>query len=452
MNKERKTARFLPASFLLVLIVALCLGAVGNGETAGASPIAAPDWTTPIPITTAAANDAPFGAALPVVRGAPNGKTAMVVYNRHNSAAEGNSDPWFSRSLDNGATWSEPKAIHTSAAESRQVHLDYAANGIAHVVWQQNKGLVYARERDVNSDAWIAPATLVAGGGNPGVTGPYIVASSASRLDVVWAEGSGGFPDPNIYHARSNNNGALGSWAIKNVYNSGWQSQFPAMVVTESGVIHLVWQENDDFFQPNHGTIKYSQGTPQSGNSVKWDPPFDISEPDDAREPEITLIGGALHVVYTEFVNNNEQYIRHVQCAGQCKNEGNWKQTANPISGQLLGANGADPLNAVSTLVDRGGCAIAYFHGTDEANSGSPGYIDNEIVWGVNSCDRWSQSARDQVTLPALRSINPNLDVQSNWWLYLAFEQDTEDPDNNARQIYFMRSKPDVYLPVMFKN
>ncbi|MEJ2749496.1 MAG: hypothetical protein P8183_16570, partial [Anaerolineae bacterium] len=160
------------------------------------------------------------------------------------------------------------------------------------------------------------------------------------------------------------------------------------VVEDQTGVVHLVWQEPYDFFAPEKGSIVYSRGTEQANGKMYWTP------------------------------------------------------TTNPISGQIAGANGTDPLNLVSDIVQWGNCAVTYFHGT------LVGGIDNEIVWGVDSCSGWSESLRDQVTTDSVRSINPNLNVQNNWWLYLAYEQGT---GTSARQIYLQRTKPDLYLPVVFK-
>jgi hypothetical protein len=93
-------------------------------------------------------------------------------------------------------------------------------------------------------------------------------------------------------------------------------------------------------------------------------------------------------------------------------------------------------------LVQRGPCSIGYFHGTAD------GLVDNEIIWGVNSCQGWSQSARDQVTSSNFRSINPSIAEQNNAWLYLVYEQGV-----STHQIYLHRNIfSDIYLPVVFKN
>jgi len=100
-----------------------------------------------------------------------------------------------------------------------------------------------------------------------------------------------------------------------------------------------------------------------------------------------------------------------------------------------------EPFNVVAALTQWGSCTFSYFHGIDADLS------SNEMILGVNSCSGWAASARERVTPPEVQSINPSLDVQNGWWLYLAYEQDT----NGVHQIYLHRDRPPIYLPVVMK-
>ncbi len=440
MNNNSKQ-KFLAWSILLLALVVICVGLVADEETAVAAPDLSPKWETVIPITDD--SNAPNGATIPVVSGSPDGKTVMIVYNRRMSTTDGDNDPYYRRSLDNGKTWSAPVVIRSSAEKSRQVQLDYDANGVAHVTWQENTGLVYTNEGSKNAGSWAGKYKVIVTPIDPlytGVSNPFIVASGNNRIDIVWGEGNSSLPDPHIYHIRSKDGGSNFTVLKNAVYNYSWTSQFPSMVVEDlTGVIHLVWQETYNF--ANQGHIVYSRGTESSG-SMNWSSPVIISTVDDAREPEITLVGDSLQVVYTEFVSFGEQYIRHTQCAANCTNASSWQATTNALNSQIAGANGADPLNLVSDIVQWGNCAVAYYHGT---STDFPG--DNEIVWGVDSCSGWSEGLRDKATTENYRSLNPNLSVQNNWWMYLAYEQGT----TNKRHIYLLRTKPNLFLPVVFR-
>lgn len=442
MNRHQKTFHLLSISLLLGLTVLLYQMAGMDSETAVAASHAAPDWTTPITITTSAM--APFGVNFPAVTASPDGQSVMVVFNKARSLAEGDNDPYFSRSLDNGETWSTPEAITETVDLSGQIFGAYDPAGVAHVAWKEGTGLAYAKEGTANSGDWTDPfEMIVPTGTTPGVTNPYLVASENNLVDVVWAQGVGG-TDPNIYHARSRDGGS--NWPIQGIITSTLESsQFPSMAVDSSGTIHAVWQELDNLlFNPPRfgGTIYYVQGIEMPGNIISWSERIEISTVDDAREPEIIVNGSRLRVTYTDFVNLDEQFVRFVQCSGQCTDEDNWVTELNPISGQLVGANGADPLNVVTSLVQRGPCSTVYFHGTAD------GLVDNEIIWGTSSCQGWSQSAREQVTSSNFRSINPGLAVQNNAWLYLVYEQGV-----TFHQIYLHRNIfSDIFLPIILKN
>jgi hypothetical protein len=269
------------------------------------------------------------------------------------------------------------------------------------------------------------------------------MASGNNRVDIVWAEGNSSFQDPNIYHIRSKDGGSNFTIAKNFVYLSGWTSQFPSMVVEDlTGDIHLVWQETYNF--ANQGNIVYSRGTEESSGSMSWSSPVVISTGvDDAREPEIALVNNSLQVVYTDFVSYGEQYIRHTQCAANCTSASSWQATTNPLNSQIAGANGDDPLNLVSDIVQWGNCSVAYYHGTSTEFLG-----EREIIWGVDSCSGWSEGLRDKATTENSRSLNPNLSVQNNWWMYLAYEQGSTE----KRHIYLLRTKPDIFLPVILKQ
>ncbi len=451
MNKSQRTLLFSPMALLLgltILVYQLMAGAAATAVASPSSPAApnnASEWKTPITITNM--TNAPNGASGAVVKASPDGETVMVAFNweRDDTA----NDPYYRRSLDRGETWSPVTPIVSSTVQARAVHLDYGSTGIAHAVWisgTENAGLIYSRESSPNSDTWTAPIALVAAGKDPGVTNPYIVASNNNRVDIVWAEGDSTLPDPdpNIYHARSNDGGSSWPVGLQGIITStNFLSQFPAMVVEPDGTIHVVYQNDDNLiFDPPPprfaGTIYYVQGNETAG-SIQWSSPVPISTVDDAREPEITIINGVLHVVYTDFVDTDTEYLYHTKCKSQCTTENGW-HSSGQVSGQLVGANGVEPLNIVSSLVHRGNCAIAYFHGIAQGS--------DEQIMGTNSCSGWDAGPRDYVTQADVQSINPSLAVQNDWWLYLTYEQNI----GGVHQIYFHRAAPDIMLPAIFNS
>lgn len=436
----------------LVLILGLTVVTLiaSNLDTANASAtFVVPDWAVPIPITSVTDTYGVYGATEPVIGIAPDGKTIMVVYNQ--GKLGGNPDPFYRRSVNNGETWELAKPIKETSAKSVQVSVDYSSNGIAHVVWAENGGLAYANEVIPNSDTnWgVSYKDIVVGSILTEVTNPIIQVTGDKRIDIVWTEKNASY-EKSIYHAFSVNNGQ--NWTRDDLRVDANTSLFPAMIVDEqTNTIHVVWQEERLLFVTDPvpdfvptRIIMYAKGA-ISTSAPTWDIIALTTETsvNDVREPEISFSNNTIHVVFTEYISPSEQYIQHTSCSNQCNNKINWTALER-ISGRI-GASNTIP-NGVSAITSRGQCAIVYLHGT------IPTYQDNEIIAGVNNCsgwgDNWSNVYRDEVTYDTVQSVNPNVGVQNDWWLYLAYDQGISD---GPHQVYLHKQVPGIYLPVAFR-
>ena len=425
-----KFSRFI---MLFVGLVTLTLGfyslAIAEPEKP-AVPDAPPTWEDTIVISTG-----DNGARLPSVAAAPNGKDVIVAYVSQRSANNENTDPYYHDSFNNGATFpGNPAPINTNAStETIDVAIAFDANNKAHALWIEqtttdNRQLRYAQE-----DNWPNTSSLRSSVTNPGVIfTPRIVASGTNTLNIVWAENSSGIIT-DIYHARSTNGGS--TWPISGVIIDNTDlSQFPDLAVGNNGIIHVVWSEG-----LVTSKVYYVQGT-VSGNSVNWSaeiPISDRSSATNALEPSIFVNGSVVQVSYTDRLSGDSQFVHYLRCASSCTNINNWISSNNPVSGQAVGANVGDPFDVSSTLVQAGGCSYIYFHGV---RTGS-----NEQILGVDSCGRWASSARDVVTPSNFRALNPDLAVQNNWWIYLVYE------DKSNEEIQFQRNLPAIYLPLVVK-
>ncbi|RMG95497.1 MAG: hypothetical protein D6706_11920 [Chloroflexi bacterium] len=407
------------------------------------------NWSTPVQLSTGATN----GARIPSIATMPDGSRTIVAFNRRMDGTSSNHDPYFVVSTNvtvqesASPTWSAPAPIYTSnGVDSVQVDVALDAGAKAHAVWVEGTALRYADETQ-----WPTGGTTISAPSlPPGAVAPKILASGANTLDVVWAEPTSvSSPLPNIYHARSVDNGA--SWPSKNLLlNSAPTSDAPDIAIDSSGKLHVVWQENE---VPD-SVIKYVQGTPGAGNAVTWGTPVtisDVSNPRDAIEPHILIVGDTIHVIYGDIDSSapnpstSDQYIHHIQCSSNCTNVNNWVSTNNPVSGVAVRANNNTPFDTSASMVKYGRCVSVYFHGTDISLNNN----FNEILWGIDSCG-WSVGApREQATSEQNRSLYPALAVANNWWLLMAYEQ----YDNaNLPQIFFMRAALDVFLPTITRN
>jgi hypothetical protein len=437
-----------PILALILGLTVVTLLIAPNPDTVKASTtFIVPDWTVPIPITSVTDTYGVYGATEPVIGTASDGQTIMVVYNQ--GKLGGNPDPFYRRSVNNGETWEPAKPIKETSAKSLQVNIDYNASGIAHVVWAENGGLAYANEGFPDGGTW-GPSykDVVVGSVTTEVTNPIIQATGNNRLDIVWTEKNSSF-EKSIYHAFSANNGQ--SWTRDNLRVDNNTSLFPAMVVDgQTNTIHVVWQEDRLLLDPGPppdyvptSIIMYAKGA-ISASSPTWEIVALTTENsvNDVREPEITFSNNTVHVVFTEFISKDEQYIQHTACSNQCNNKANWTSPER-ISGKI-GASNTIP-NGVSAITSRGQCSIVYLHGTVSNQA-------NEIITGIDSCSGWGGSwlniRRDDVTNNTIQSVNPDVSVQNNWWLYLAYDQGVSD---GPHQIYLHKQIPGVYLPVTFK-
>lgn len=411
-------------------------------------PLADPSWETIQKISPTS----PLTAAIqPSLAASSSGSKLIVVYPGILNNDDDNDDIFFSRSTNYGATWPTKSLLHSSpGVTSNSLLADVAItpNNKGHAVWLEEVGdvprLVYKYEDNWgnNSSNLVTISSLAASSGT--VAGQAsIVAKSNNRLDVVWVEYNFlSDSNSNIYHAYSTSSTGS-SWQGKaRIANTSPSSVLPDITVDSSGKYHVVWEEGT-----SPPTVWYAQGTP-SGNNVVWSSAINISNRSitnntTARQPKILVEGNTIHVTYTNFVSQENQFVHHLRCSSNCTVATNWVGSGNPISGQLLGAKASEPLWLVSDIGQIGSCTFVYFHGIQGPTS------ENERIWGVNSCDGWAASARDQVTVSGIRSIYPSLVTANNWWVYLAYEQ--TNTNGTIREIYFVRNRPALYLPLIRK-
>jgi len=390
-------------------------------------------------------------AIQPSISASATGAKVIVVYygvlNNNNS----DRDVYYTTSTNFGNTWPTKARIHQSsgsATDSSFVDVAITPNNKGHAVWIEEFSnvprLVYKYENNWGNNSTnlvtiSAPATPIV------MADPKIVAKSNNRLDVVWAQGEP-TTNVNIYHAYSTSSTGSSWQGIAPIIDTSDSSRIPDIAIDASGVYHVVWEEG-----PDPTKIFYLRGVP-SGNAVNWSValPINISQKSipgnttAATQPRIYADGNVLHVTYTNYINTGQQFVHHLQCNGNCSNLANWISVGNPISGQVLGAKALDPFDVVSTIGQAGRCTYVYFHGIQ----GDVGQ-NNERIWGTNSCGNWGASARDQVTDSEIRSINPAMTSANNWWLFLTYEQVSND--GNLREIYFTRNQPAIYLPTVLK-
>lgn len=433
-----------PASFALLLLLAgatiYLQGTAWAAQTQPAALASSTTWSAQTAITTYL--DTPDGAFGPVVEIAPNGTELTVAYIRGIDTSTV-LNPYFRRSSDNGITWLPAAPIHLSSPNAKSLHLDftYDGSGVTHAVWREGDGgnLVYKPGGTWNSVTLPVVISDPPPQSLSGANNPQIAASGSSTLDVVWSEDAGG--SPNILHSRSLNGG--NSWSVPMaVVSTPPRSSNPALAIGQNGSLHVVWEEGTI---PSK-TIYYAQGIPGSGSNITWSSGIELTTKgaDDARHPEITVDGAALHVSFTKLQGKDQQMetARHLACSSQCTTAGNWHE--QPTSEQFVGIDVLNPNDSIVTDIAYGnGCSYIFYDGT------TSDYPDNKnIIWGISSCDL----NRDKITNHQIQSNNPNLAIHGQW-LHLTFEQKTNPIDPLWADIYYVRGRlPSfIFLPTVLR-
>lgn len=400
----------------------------------------APAWETPLPGQLISAG-ATFGADRPVIHYAPNGEL-MTVFNRYTiSTSNGRPDPYYSISSDDGENWSNPQPIYVSPTiDSLFLNFAYTSNNTAHAIWVEDQSLWYSR-RPTGGSWLVTPQIIWPAVSFTGVSNPKIISSGTNTLDIVWWEQDFTYL---IKHARSTNGGQ--TWIYSDIPNISEfnRSLTPDVAVDQTGKLHVVWEEET---LAGASEIYYTRGT-QSGSSVSWTNPIKISGTVTISHiPKIIFVDGVLHVIFTESLSYDNQWIRYTECVTNCTTAGNW-ETPTQISGQTAGVNNPKSGYLVADIVAFGNCTYVYFHGTQPFTE--PPFNEEELVFGVNGCDDWGLN-RDLVTENGARSLYPILTFD-NGWAHLVYEQ----IDVTNTQVYHLRGtvtafNPNTYLPIIRK-
>lgn len=173
----------------------------------------------------------------------------------------GNYDVYYTKSTDNGDTWSTNVRVdNTGSGSSDQRYPDIVVDtsGKIFVVWQDN--------RNGNWDIYFASSTNGGTSFNTNIrvddTGsgisqqeqPAVSLDSNDDLHVAWQDTRNTGYD--IYYCNSTNSGASFNSDVHVDDGSSGDQEFPAIVVDINDVIHVVWQDerssaNPDIYHTN---------------------------------------------------------------------------------------------------------------------------------------------------------------------------------------------------------
>ncbi|MFC2155701.1 exo-alpha-sialidase [Acidobacteriota bacterium] len=145
----------------------------------------------------------------------------------------------FSRSTDNGANWSQPKKISYLWGDNYYplITADNAGNISATWLNTQFKSLFFSRSAD-NGETW-SQAKNISGNLSGTYYGYAVAIDSAQNVNLAW--GIGPQNDIDISFIRSIDDGT--SWSpLVNISNSQGESRWPTMAVDSAGNINVIWK------------------------------------------------------------------------------------------------------------------------------------------------------------------------------------------------------------------
>ncbi|MFC2155425.1 IPT/TIG domain-containing protein [Acidobacteriota bacterium] len=256
-------------------------------------------------------------------------------------------DIYFTRSTNNGSTWSSITNIsNRDGAERGSPVIAVDSSGNINVAWIDNYTgdfMVMFNRSTNNGSTWGSNVNITDYSKDRGVTDIamgstgdiYVLCDyfTPSPLPVI--------SEDEIYFRRSTNNGATWGAAV-NVSNTAAHSRNGRMAVDSIGDINLVW--NDD--TPGNAEILFSRST-NSGTTWSW--PLNISGNSGVSwTPDIAMdSAGNIHVVWVD----SSSGVYEIYFSRSTDNGATWSTAVN-ISNSANSAKSRNPRIAVDSAGD----------------------------------------------------------------------------------------------------
>jgi len=205
----------------------------------------------------------------------------------------GNTEIYYRRSVDGGATWSEAKRLTWNLGASYQPALAIDSGDAIHVAWSApepgNMEIYYKRSTD-GSTSWSVAKRLTWTSG-----GSYFVAMTidpADNIHVAWNDTTPG--NLEIYYKRSADGGNTWSAAKRLTWTSAASSE-PAIATVSGNTIHVVWQDDT----PGNAEI-YDKRSTDGGTT--WTPAKRLTRTSDSSYSPAMAIDSdnTIHIVWED--------------------------------------------------------------------------------------------------------------------------------------------------------
>ncbi len=208
----------------------------------------------------------------------------------------GNSEIWFCRSVDGGATWESPVQISNAAGFSSGPSIAAQGSNV-HIAWDDsrlgwwnseifyrrstNDGVNWSTENQLTNDTTFSNTPSIAVSGN--------------SIHVAWEDMRDG--NFEIYYKNSTDNGQTWSSDMR-LTSDGGDSYHPSMAVSGSNV-HITWQDNRDGNEEIYYKVSNDGG-------LSWDPDTRLTDDQGySYNASVALSGQQVNVVWSDDRDGN---------------------------------------------------------------------------------------------------------------------------------------------------
>jgi BNR repeat-containing family member len=180
----------------------------------------------------------------------------------------GNREIYYKKSTDGGAIWTGRKRLTWNSGESYKPVIAADSSGGIHVLWHDstpgNDEIYYKKSPD-GGTTWTSSQRLTWTSGDS--LFPDIGVGSPSNIYAVWHDYTPG--DPDIHFKKSTDGG--GTWtASQNLTRNSTVSGYPAIGVESLDNLHVVWHDSP----PSNIEVYYKKST---DGGVTWTPSQNLS-------------------------------------------------------------------------------------------------------------------------------------------------------------------------------
>lgn len=272
----------------------------------------------------------------PVV--ASSGLNVHVFWHDTRSSAN---EIYYKRSTDGGATWGEDTRVTNFAGVSHMPAVTLTGSTI-HLVWDDSRAganteIYYKRSTD-NGTTWESDTRLT---NSAELSSNPSVAVSGNTVHVAWDDYRNG--NYEIYYKNSKDGGT--TWGTDMRFTNDAQSSNDPSIEAAGSLVHVVWEDRKD------GVFKiyYNLST---NNGVTWGTEAKLttstSFTSESRNPSIACSGGALHVVWHDFRDDNYEIYYDKNPSGNAI--GIQSISSEIPEGFSLSQNYPNPFNPVTNI------------------------------------------------------------------------------------------------------